>query len=114
MLSDYQNYRAAPGFITLEKKRPEHVQRVVATHFGIQERDLFRKCRKLKIVKPRQILQKLLYSECGMTQEAIGSLFGQHHSTIINSITVINNLVSVNDYIKNDFDLIKEKLFITQ
>ena len=53
------------------------------------------RCRPYMI--PRQLLCYYLRKKYFLTLEAIGEIIGKHHSSVIHSIAVIENMVSIND-----------------
>jgi len=46
---------------------------------------------------PRQLLCYYLRKKYFLTLEAIGKVIGKHHSSVIHSIAVIENMLSIND-----------------
>jgi hypothetical protein len=46
---------------------------------------------------PRQLLCYYLRKKYFMTLEAIGNVIGKHHSSVIHSIAVIENMISIKD-----------------
>lgn len=77
---------------------PQLIIDLCCDEFGIQRKTLFGKRRFRNIVMARQMACKLIKDELDYPLVAIGELMGgRDHSTVINSIRVINNLLVTND-----------------
>ena len=63
---------------------------------------LTKRNRSRKVLYPRQIVQYLLRSYYGYTLKSIGTLFNQHHTSVMHSIESIEIMISINDPIIND------------
>lgn len=63
----------------------------VINYYGITIKDVKGKCRKRKIVKPRQVIMFLLRTKAKMILSDIGELMNRDHTTVIHSITCIQN-----------------------
>ena len=59
--------------------------------------DIFHKCRKRDNVLARQFAWKIMRDYFGYTLKRIADIFGKDHSTIVNGLETINNLIAVND-----------------
>jgi len=53
--------------------------------------------RSRRVLYPRQIIAYLLRHYYGYTFKAIGTLFNQHHTSVMHSISNIETMVSIND-----------------
>lgn len=69
---------------------------------GYNMDELTKRNRSRKVLYPRQVIQYLLRSYYGYTFKGIGDLFGQHHTSIMHSISSIEIMISINDPIIND------------
>jgi chromosomal replication initiator protein len=63
----------------------------VTNYYGVSIEDIKGKCRKRKIVKPRQIIMFLLRTKARMVLSDIGEVMNRDHTTVIHSITCIQN-----------------------
>jgi len=63
----------------------------VTNYYGVSLEDIKGKCRKRKIVKPRQIIMFLLRTKARMVLSDIGEVLNRDHTTVIHSITCIQN-----------------------
>ena len=53
--------------------------------------------RSRKLLYPRQVIAYFLRHYYGYTFKAIGTLFNQHHTSVMHSISSIESMVSIND-----------------
>ena len=63
----------------------------VSNYYGISIADIKGRCRKRKIVKPRQVIMFLLRTKARMMLSDIGEVMNRDHTTVIHSITCIQN-----------------------
>ena len=63
----------------------------VSNYYGVSIEDIKGKCRKRRIVKPRQIIVYLLRTKARMVLSDIGDVLNRDHTTMIHSITCIQN-----------------------
>lgn len=63
----------------------------VSNYYGVTINELKGKCRKRKIVKPRQMIMFLLRTKARMVLSDIGEVMNRDHTTVIHSITCIQN-----------------------
>ena len=63
----------------------------VSNYYGISIEDIKGKCRKRRIVKPRQVIMFLLRTKARMVLSDIGEVMNRDHTTVIHSITCIQN-----------------------
>jgi chromosomal replication initiator protein len=63
----------------------------VSNYYGVSIEDIKGKCRKRTIVKPRQIIMFLLRTKARMVLSDIGEVMNRDHTTVIHSITCIQN-----------------------
>jgi len=53
--------------------------------------------RSRRVLYPRQVIAYLLRHYYGYTFKSIGTLFNQHHTSVMHSISSIESMVSIND-----------------
>jgi hypothetical protein len=58
---------------------------------------LTKRNRSRKLLYPRQVIAYLLRHYYGYTFKGIGTLFNQHHTSVMHSISSIESMVSIND-----------------
>jgi chromosomal replication initiator protein len=63
----------------------------VSNYYGVTINELKGKCRKRRIVKPRQVIMFLLRTKARMMLSDIGEVMNRDHTTVIHSITCIQN-----------------------
>ena len=67
------------------------ILRTVTNYYGVSIEDIKGKCRKRKIVKPRQVIMFLLRTKARMVLSDIGEVMNRDHTTVSHSITCIQN-----------------------
>lgn len=101
-------YLSAP----YRKTSPQTILKSVADFYSISLADLVKRSRKKEIVKPRQIAMFLLREETKLSFPEIGQkLGGRDHSTVIHACEKIKNEVSVDEPLKQELILIKERVY---
>lgn len=91
---------------------PDKVLKTVSRFFDITIPDILSPKRSRDFVLPRQITMYLLRSELSMSYPQIGRMLGgKDHTTVIHGYTLINREVARNDSLKDQIQLIKEKMF---
>lgn len=94
------------------KTSPQVILKSVADFYSISLADLVKRSRKKEIVKPRQIAMFLLREETKLSFPEIGQkLGGRDHSTVIHACEKIKNEVSVDEPLKQELILIKERVY---
>lgn len=78
----------------------------VEKHFEITRAELFKKCRQLEIVYPRQVAMYLLAHYTALTLKSIGVIFGKDHTTVVHSMQVIDDYISCDPDVKVQMDAI--------
>jgi chromosomal replication initiator protein len=85
----------------------------VAEFYNISVEDLIKQSRRKEYVKPRQIAMYLARKELSSSFPTIGDFFGgRDHTTVMHGVEKIENTVSSNESIKQEVDLILDKLYI--
>ncbi len=84
----------------------------VASFYSITLEDLIKQSRRKEYVKPRQTAMYLARKELGSSFPSIGDFFGgRDHTTVMHGVEKIEKAVTANDGIKQELDLIMEKLY---
>ena len=95
-----------------KKTSPQTILKSVADFYNISLVDLVKRSRKKEIVRPRQIAMFLLREETKLSFPEIGQkLGGRDHSTVIHACEKIKNEVSVDEPLKQELVLIKERVY---
>ena len=95
-----------------KKTSPQTILKSVADFYSISLADLVKRSRKKEIVKPRQIAMFLLREETKLSFPEIGQkLGGRDHSTVIHACDKIKNEVSIDEPLKQELILIKERVY---
>ncbi|EKE06437.1 MAG: hypothetical protein ACD_19C00014G0051 [uncultured bacterium] len=92
------------------KINPEDLINKVAKYFSLGKRQLLGDSRALPVVRPRQILMYLLRIQVGLPFQEVGRLVGRDHSTVMNSVNKVTQLLSTNVDIQEDIRGIKKTL----
>src|SRR3989344_2034688 len=94
------------------KTSPQTILKSVADFYNISLTDLVKRSRKKEIVRPRQIAMFLLREETKLSFPEIGQkLGGRDHSTVIHACEKIKNEESIDEPIKHELTLIKERIY---
>ncbi|MBX4189811.1 chromosomal replication initiator protein DnaA [Candidatus Parcubacteria bacterium] len=101
-------YLSAP----YRKTSPQSVLKSVADFYNISLADLVKRSRKKEVVKPRQIAMFLLREETKLSFPEIGQkLGGRDHSTVIHACEKIRSESAVDEPLKQELVLIKERVY---
>ncbi len=96
------------------KKRVTSVRKIaesVAEFYNISMDDIIKQSRKKEYVKPRQIAMFLIRRELDTSFPSIGDFFGgRDHTTVMHAVEKIEDLVKKTDSLKQEVDLILDKL----
>lgn len=94
------------------KTSPQTILKSVADFYSISLTDLLKRSRKKEVVKPRQVAMFLLREETKLSFPEIGQkLGGRDHSTVIHACTKIKEESSVDDPLKQELVMIKERVY---
>lgn len=94
------------------KTSPQAILKAVADFYNISSADLVKRSRKKEIVKPRQVAMFLLRDETKLSFPEIGQkLGGRDHSTVIHACEKIRGESNVDEPLKQELILIKERVY---
>ena len=94
------------------KTSPQVILKSVADFYNISNTDLIKRSRKKEVVKPRQIAMFLLREETRLSFPEIGEkLGGRDHSTVIHACEKIKKEEDMDEAIKQELVLIRERLY---
>jgi len=89
----------------------EKVLSVVSEHFDISEEEMKSKKRQKEISNARQVAMYLLRELLDMQLVAIGTVFGgKDHSTVLHSISKVEEDMKRDKYLANDINMLKDKI----
>jgi chromosomal replication initiator protein len=89
-----------------------HIAEAVSEFFNIQSQDLLNKGRKKELARARQIAMYLMRSELNSSYPGIGEFFGgRDHTTALHAYEKINQDIENDSRLKEDIEVIKEKLY---
>ena len=84
----------------------------VANFYSITMEDLLKQSRRKEYVKPRQTAMYLARKELGSSFPSIGEFFGgRDHTTVMHGVEKVEKAVNANDSIKQEVELILEKIY---
>ena len=76
----------------------KHDKQIIgACERACQIENIMSRSRQRDVITARQMCWKIMYERLGYTLQKIGNIFGKHHSTIINGLQTINQLLEVKD-----------------
>ncbi len=94
------------------KTSPQVVLKSVADFYSISTGDLVKRSRKKEVVKPRQVAMFLLREETKLSFPEIGQkLGGRDHSTVIHACEKIRKEESIDEIIKQELVMIRERVY---
>src|SRR3989338_7372943 len=95
-----------------KKTSPQSVLKNVADFYNISAADLIKRSRKKEVVRPRQVAMFLLREETKLSFPEIGQkLGGRDHSTVIHACEKIRSESSVDEPLKQELVLIRERVY---
>ena len=94
------------------KTSPQSILKSVAEFYNISSNDLVKRSRKKEVVRPRQVAMFLLREETKLSFPEIGQkLGGRDHSTVIHACEKIKSESSIDEPLKQELVLIKERVY---
>ena len=95
-----------------KKTSPQIILKAVADFYNISATDLIKRSRKKEVVWPRQVAMFLLRDETKLSFPEIGQkLGGRDHSTVIHACEKIRTESTINESLKQELTLIKERVY---
>jgi len=111
-LKDVEKLLKAYIQASYRKTNAQTIIKTVCDFYGITLSDLLKKSRKTFLVKPRQIAMYLLREDTKASFPDIGSrLGGKDHSTVIHAYRKIIEEVDGNESLKQEINLIRERIY---
>jgi len=90
----------------------DHLIKIIALYYNIEEKSLSEKTRRQEIVKPRQIAMYLLRNDLNTSYPYIGRRLGQKdHTTAIHAYKKITNEIKINKNLEQEIINIREMIF---
>jgi len=103
--------------ITPPKKRgvsAKKIIEVVSDFYNVTPEDLVKQSRKKEYVNPRQVAMYIIRKELETSLPSIGDLFGgRDHTTVIHAIDKIDRLIKEKSGVRQEIDLIRDRLYLT-
>jgi chromosomal replication initiator protein len=91
---------------------PKQIIHTVSEYFDIEIAHVLGKSREKRLAFPRQIIMYLLREEMNNSYPSIGQeLGGRDHTTAMHAYSKIRNLLTEDEGLQRDLDLIKQKLY---
>jgi chromosomal replication initiator protein len=85
---------------------------IVCTFFEVKKEDIFKKCRKQCFTIPRYCVMYFYRYELNLSLKSIGMEFQRDHSTVINAIQIIKDMLDTDKDFKRRFE--KLSTFVTE
>jgi chromosomal replication initiation ATPase DnaA len=108
------NYFAVPGLRSKTKAEvieKEAIIKAVEIHFKTDFATLLERNRKRENAFPRQALCYFLYRYTGLNKCEIAKLIQRDHTTVIWTLSTIQNLIETEESIKNQIEQIRNKIW---
>ena len=111
--------RLTPSLQRIGPQRPqeprrvkiEDIQRVVARQYNVSRADLLSSRRTANVVRPRQVAMYLAKTLTLRSLPEIGRRFGgRDHTTVLHAVRKIENLVSTDNTLAEEIELLKRQL----
>ncbi len=103
------NLRKIPG---KKSVNPKILLNIIADFYNIPLKDLIGSSRKKNLVIPRQIAMYIIREETGLSFPSIGQeLGGRDHSTVMHAYNKIEEQIKIDEILKQDIELIKQKIY---
>jgi chromosomal replication initiator protein len=91
---------------------PKRIIKIVSEYFDVTIENLIGNCRRKELVVPRQIVMHLMREELKSSYPSIGQeLGGRDHTTAIHACNKIARIIETEEKMKNDINLLKQKLY---
>lgn len=115
------NERVVLKVIGSEKKlavpNPVEIMNLISQASGFSLKELTSKDRYARLITPRHVAMYLIRNLCGETFFDIGKLFNRDHTTVMASISHVNDMIDVDhqkcialiDYVNSNLSIPKEK-----
>lgn len=111
-LKEVKNILNAYLAVPYRKTSPQAILKTVAEFYSIPSTDLAKRSRKKEVVKPRQVAMYLLREEIKLSFPEIGQkLGGRDHSTVIHACEKIRREESVDEPLKNELLMIRQRIY---
>jgi chromosomal replication initiator protein len=89
----------------------EDIQRIVARQYNVSRADLLSSRRTANVVRPRQVAMYLAKTLTLRSLPEIGRRFGgRDHTTVLHAVRKIENLVSIDNALAEEIELLKRQL----
>jgi chromosomal replication initiator protein len=95
---------------TKVKVSPDELINKISKYYSIGKRQLLGDSRALPVVRPRQVLMYLLRKYINLPLQEVGRVVGRDHSTVMNAVNKVTQLLSTNVDIQEDIMRIKKSL----
>ncbi|MBI4591976.1 chromosomal replication initiator protein DnaA [Candidatus Uhrbacteria bacterium] len=104
------------SFQPSQSKKPvtsKQLIQTVASYYDLNIEDLLGKCREKRLAYPRQIIMFLMREEMKSSYPSIGTeLGGRDHTTAMHAYDKIANLVTNDEKLQHDLELIRQRLYV--
>lgn len=97
-----------------ERVKKEKILNIVCDHFHISFDELNTNSRKRDIVYPRQVIMYFLWEFTLPTFKTVGEVFHRDHTTVMYSISTINNIMETNKDVFNEIEYLQQKVLAEQ
>ncbi|MFB6307451.1 MAG: helix-turn-helix domain-containing protein, partial [Flavobacteriales bacterium] len=89
----------------------DEIIQVISDYYNVDEESIYKKTRKRKVVKPRQIIMYILREDYGIPYPTIGEkIGGRDHTTVIHSYEKIKENLKVDSQLAQEINQIRSML----
>lgn len=94
---------------------PKQLIQTVASYYDLQIDELLGKSREKRLAYPRQIIMYIMREEMKSSYPSIGqALGGRDHTTAMHAYSKITNILTDDEKLQHDLELIKQRLYAIQ
>ena len=82
------------------------VRKEVTSYYGVPFTKMVEKCRRRKVLEPRQMFHFLAYKYSKMSTAEIGALTNLDHATVLHSMKVTRNLIDTEPAKEEEYNIL--------
>lgn len=106
------SYITMPGIKKFDPIDFNSIPDIVCNYYGLKKDVVYTRRRDGIIPLARFMIMYFLRSKTRLTLKQIGDQFGRDHTTVINAVRRIDDLLSINDdIVTNDMAILKSKMY---
>jgi chromosomal replication initiation ATPase DnaA len=99
-----------PFLKTILYKHKECIINAILQHFGITFEQMVQRYRGREIAFPRMVCMYTMTKNTRIGSVSIGKTLGYHHTTVLNAVRTIQNLIDTEESTRKEIFLITDRL----